>query len=125
LELALVAETGGTRPLISLVDVRRLVVDHYSIPGDNFQVKWYFPEDIIIVFSYLNEMLQVLHDPPVGDLALRFVFKRWRGSFMPVRRTCAITSPFICSICWCTSATSSPPLRFLVLIAPTWWLHPP
>jgi hypothetical protein len=63
-----VAETGGTRPPISLVDVRRLVVDHYSIPGDSFQVKWYFPEDIIIVFSYLNEMLQVLHEPLWGIL---------------------------------------------------------
>jgi hypothetical protein len=64
LELAFVAEMGGTMPPISLVNVRRWVMDHYSIPGNSFQVKRYFPEDFIIMFSYLNDMLRVLHDPP-------------------------------------------------------------
>jgi hypothetical protein len=77
MELALVAVMSGTRLPVSLVDLRRWVVDHFRISTNNFQVKRYFPEDFIIVFSYLDGMLRVLHDPRAGNPALSFIFKRW------------------------------------------------
>jgi hypothetical protein len=42
-------------------------VEHSDIPGDKFQVRRYFPAYFIIVFSFLDDMLWVLHDPTVGD----------------------------------------------------------
>jgi hypothetical protein len=51
-------------------------VDHFGIPGDSFHVKRYYPEDFIIMFSYLDDMLRVLHDVPAGDAAFSLVFKR-------------------------------------------------
>jgi hypothetical protein len=39
LVLALVAVVGGTRPPVTLVDVRLWIVDHFGIPGDSFHVK--------------------------------------------------------------------------------------
>jgi hypothetical protein len=78
MELALVAVTAGTRLPISLMDLRRWVVDGYGIPGNSFSAKRYFPEDFIIVFSYYDDMLWVLHDPPAGSPKLNFIFKRWR-----------------------------------------------
>jgi hypothetical protein len=65
-------------PPVSLLDLRRWVIDGYDIPGNSFSVKRYFPEDFIVVFSYHDDMLRVLHDPPVGNSTLSFVLKRWR-----------------------------------------------
>jgi hypothetical protein len=77
MELALVAVIGGTRPPISLVEVHCWIAKHFGILGDSFQVRRYFPEDFIIVFSFLDDMLRVLHEPPTGNPSLSFVFKRW------------------------------------------------
>jgi hypothetical protein len=63
MELTLVAVTTGTRPPVSLIDLWRWAVDGYGIPGNSFSVKRYFPEDFIILFSYYDDMLRVLHDP--------------------------------------------------------------
>jgi hypothetical protein len=78
LELTLVAVVGGARLPVTLVDVQCWIVDHFDIPGDNFHVKRCYPEDFIIVFSYLDDMLRVLHEAPTGHVAFNLVFKRWR-----------------------------------------------
>jgi hypothetical protein len=77
MDLVLIAIIDGTRPPVSLVEVHHWIVKHFGIPRDSFQVRRYFLEDFTIVFSFLNNMLRVLHDPPTRNSSLSFIFKRW------------------------------------------------
>jgi hypothetical protein len=62
LDLALLAIIGGSWPPVTLVIVRRWIIDDIDIPGDSFHVKRYYPEDFIIMLTYIDDMLRVLHD---------------------------------------------------------------
>jgi hypothetical protein len=81
LNLALVAVVGGSRPHVSLPEVRSWVANGYGIPRDSFKVRRFQPEDFMITFSYYDDMLRVLHDPPpVSSFSL--ILKRWRRQLM-------------------------------------------
>jgi hypothetical protein len=77
MDLALVAVIGGSWPPVTLVDVRCWIIDNFDIPRDSFHVKHYYPEDFIVMFTYIDDMLRVLHDALVGRAAFSLVFKRW------------------------------------------------
>jgi hypothetical protein len=62
----------------STAQVRSWLETHYDIPGDSIVIKRYFLEDCLIIFSYYDDMLRVLHEPPRGDTPFILVFKRWR-----------------------------------------------
>jgi hypothetical protein len=77
LDLGLVAVVGGIRPRVSLLDIHHLIADSFNIPGDSFTMQRYQPEDFLLKFSYYDDMLHVLHDPPpIAPFTL--VFKHWR-----------------------------------------------
>jgi hypothetical protein len=57
LNLALVAVVGGSRPHVSLPEVRSWVANGYGIPRDSFKVRRFQPEDFMITFSYYDDML--------------------------------------------------------------------
>jgi hypothetical protein len=77
LELPLVMIIGGTRLPIVTVELRRIIADHYGISADSFQVHHFHPEDFLVVFSFMGDMLRVWHDPAPPALALVLIFKRW------------------------------------------------
>lgn len=70
LNLALVAVVGGSRPHVSLPEVRSWVANGYGIPRDSFKVRRFQPEDFIFTFSFYYDMLRVLHDPPIDRVVL-------------------------------------------------------
>jgi hypothetical protein len=45
-------------------------------------IRRYHPEDFLIIFSYANDMLRVLHDPPSVDAPFVLIFKPWRRQAM-------------------------------------------
>jgi hypothetical protein len=77
LELALVTVIGGTRLWVSLPKVRGWVADGFNIPRGSFMVQSFQLEGFLIKFSYYDDMLRILHDPPpVAPFSL--VLKCWR-----------------------------------------------
>jgi hypothetical protein len=123
LVLALVAVVGGTRLPVTLVDVRLWIVDHFGILGDSFHVKRYYPEDFIIMFSYLDDMLkECCTTSPRVMLHSASSSKGDGGSCTPVQKICAIT--LRCTSCRHTYATSPLPHRFLARAVPIWSLLP-
>ncbi len=77
----MVAVVGGTRPRVSLPDVRQWIVDGFNIPSDSFAAQRYQPEDFLLKFSYYDDMLRVLHDPPLAP-PFTLVLKRCRRQLL-------------------------------------------
>jgi hypothetical protein len=75
-DLALVAVISGSKPHVSLLNVHSWVANSFNILRDCFQVKIFQPEDFIITFSYYDDMLRVLHDPPAAA-PFSLVLKHW------------------------------------------------
>jgi hypothetical protein len=78
LHLALVAVIGGTRLLVTIAGVKRWIQEQYAIPADTITVRRFHPEDFLVTFSFYDDLLRVLHDPPLPDPNLQLIFKRWR-----------------------------------------------
>jgi hypothetical protein len=47
-------------PSITIARVRCWLQGSFEVPGDFVQIRGYFPEDFLIVFSYFDDMLRVL-----------------------------------------------------------------
>jgi hypothetical protein len=76
LDLTLVMVVGGTRPSATIAEVRRWITVTFGIPRGNFHIRRYHPEDIIVVFSFYDDMLRVLHNQPPADMLFSLIFKR-------------------------------------------------
>jgi hypothetical protein len=66
---------------VTIAEVRRWIIDDFDIPRTSVKIWCYHPEDFfLIVFSFYDDMLRVLHDPlpvmPPPPFTLIF-FKRW------------------------------------------------
>jgi hypothetical protein len=59
----LVIVVGGTRPLVTIAEVRRWLHDGYTVLGDNIMIHHFHPEDFLISFIFYDNMVWVLHDP--------------------------------------------------------------
>jgi hypothetical protein len=60
-----------------VLNVRHWLQVQFNIPGANFQIHRFFPEDFLISFSFYDDMLRVLHDPSPSVAPFSLVFKRW------------------------------------------------
>jgi hypothetical protein len=67
LDLALVAVVGGSRPPVSIVAVEVWLHTQFGIPSADIVVRRYQPEDFLICFSFLDDMLRVLHNRPLAN----------------------------------------------------------
>jgi hypothetical protein len=77
LEFALVTVVGGCRPSVSIANVRNWLFTQFSIPGDNVRITRFHPKDFLIVFSFYDDMLHVLQEPPSPSAPFVLVFKQW------------------------------------------------
>jgi hypothetical protein len=77
LDLALVTVVGGSRLPVSIVAVEVWLHTQFGIPSADIVVRRYQPEDFLICFSFLDDMLWVLHDRPLANPPFTLVFKRW------------------------------------------------
>ncbi|KAJ1259584.1 hypothetical protein BS78_10G167400 [Paspalum vaginatum] len=80
LSLALVATVGGTRPIVSVVQVEQYLVSLLSFDADQFSVHLYSPEDFLVVFRSARSAAdrdRVLHGPPPPSPPFRLIWKRW------------------------------------------------
>jgi hypothetical protein len=59
---------------------------NFGIPGESVVIQRYHREDFLITFSYLNDMLRVLHDPPLVGSPTRSHYGC--GASPPTPRTC-------------------------------------
>jgi hypothetical protein len=66
LKFALVAVVGGTRLPITIAQVRQWLLVDFAIPGDSVAIRHYHLVDFIVSFSYYDDMLWVLHNPPAA-----------------------------------------------------------
>jgi hypothetical protein len=64
LNFVLVAVVGVTRPPVTIAQVWRWLHDGYAIMGDSITIHRFHPEDFLISFTFHDDMLQVLHNPP-------------------------------------------------------------
>jgi hypothetical protein len=73
---------GGTRPSVTIAEARGWLSACFNIPGDSVTVRRFHLEDFIIIFSYVDDMLRVLHDCPPAGAPFTLIFKRWRRQLM-------------------------------------------
>ncbi|CAD6266694.1 unnamed protein product [Miscanthus lutarioriparius] len=75
--LALVALVGGSRPTVTIADVRHQLTLFYRIPDDAFSISCYAPEDFLVKFNSRHDLEDVLRGPvPIGT-PFFLVWKRW------------------------------------------------
>jgi hypothetical protein len=67
LDLELVAVVGGSWPPVSIVAVEVWLHTQFGIPSADIVVRRYQPEDFLICFSFLDDMLRVLHNRPLAN----------------------------------------------------------
>jgi hypothetical protein len=75
LNLALVAVIDGTRLPVTIDEVWQWILFAFNILGDSVQVRRYYQEDFMVVFSYYDNMLRVLHDMPPSGMPFSLIFK--------------------------------------------------
>lgn len=80
LGLALVADVGGTRPNVTVAQVRRLLRNQFQV--EEARIQLYHPEDFLIMFRTEVELSQVFHTPYPKDNPFHLIFKRWRRQLM-------------------------------------------
>jgi hypothetical protein len=57
LDLTLVVVIDGSRLSVTIVEVKRWLEAHYGIPGGSVTVSHFYQEDILITFSFYDELL--------------------------------------------------------------------
>lgn len=76
LKRALVAVIGGTRPQVSVSQVKAWLREHFGIDETEVTVHLYQPEDFLIVFHYADDMMRVLHAPPPPNAPFHLILKK-------------------------------------------------
>ncbi|CAL5070849.1 unnamed protein product [Urochloa decumbens] len=79
---ALVATIGGTRPVVHIAQVGRLLEEfHAMLPGD-YKVHRFEPEDFIVEFTSPTMADRVLHAYLPPEAPFQLIWKQWRRQFM-------------------------------------------
>jgi hypothetical protein len=73
---------SAAQGLQSLAEARRWIATSFDILGNNIWVRCHFLEDFLIIFSFVDDMLCVLDDPPPTDTPFTLIFKRWHRKAM-------------------------------------------
>jgi hypothetical protein len=81
-ELVLVAVVGGTRPFVTITEFRAWLTSCFNILGDSVTIRRFHLEDFVIVFSFYDDMLRVLHDRPPAWAPFMLMFKHWHRQAM-------------------------------------------
>jgi hypothetical protein len=77
LDLTMVAVVGGTKSSVTIVMVRHWLSAHFDILSESIKIKRYHPKDFLIIFSFYDDMLWMLHETPSMGSSLILIFKQW------------------------------------------------
>lgn len=79
---ALIATVGGTRPSLTVEQIKLFLLDHFNA-NEEVEIRRFGPLDFLLEFDSHALAERVLHARPLEPAPFRLIFQRWTCQFMP------------------------------------------